>query len=105
MGTNLVDVCGFVAAAMTLATFAQRAMLPMRVTALFANVFFILYGWLGLFYPVLALHLILLPVNALRLREAGRVKKSTRFACATPLPLLDEWRRRTDTMAALSQRN
>jgi hypothetical protein len=71
---SLVDLCGFVAATMTLATFAQRAMLRMRVTALFANVFFIVYGWLGLFYPVLILHMILLPVNTVRLREV--VKRS-----------------------------
>ena len=30
---GFVDLCGFVAAAMTLITFAQRTMLPMRVTA------------------------------------------------------------------------
>ena len=42
---GFVDLCGFIAAAMTLMTFAQRTMLPMRVTALLANVFFILYGW------------------------------------------------------------
>ena len=69
---GFVDLCGFVAAAMTLITFAQRTMLPMRVTALLANVFFILYGWLGPFYPVLILHVILLPVNTIRLRQIGR---------------------------------
>ena len=90
---GFVDLCGFVAAAMTLITFAQRTMLPMRVTALLANVFFILYGWLGPFYPVLILHLILLPVNTIRLREIGRGSgKLTGFDGATPMPLIDEWR-------------
>jgi hypothetical protein len=61
-------------------------MLPMRVTALLANVFFILYGWL-------ILHLILLPVNTIRLREIGRGSgKLTGFDGATPMPLIDEWR-------------
>ena len=92
MLAGFVDLCGFVAAAMTLMTFAQRTMLPMRVTALLANVFFILYGWLGPFYPVLILHIILLPVNMIRLREAARGSgKLTGFDVATPVPLLEEW--------------
>jgi hypothetical protein len=75
---------------MTLITFAQRTMLPMRVTALLANVFFILYGWLGPFYPVLILHVILLPVNTIRLRQIGRGPgKLTGFDGATPMPLID----------------
>jgi hypothetical protein len=90
---SFVDLYGFVAAAMTLATFAQRTMLPMRVTALFANVFFILYGWLGPFYPVLILHMVLLPVNTIRLREVARGRrKLTGFDVVTPMPLLDQWR-------------
>ena len=90
---SVVDLCGFVAAAMTLMTFAQRTMLPMRVTALLANVFFILYGWLGPFYPVLILHMILLPVNTIRLREVARgSRKLSGFDVATPMPLLEEWR-------------
>ncbi|MDF2971969.1 MAG: DNA-binding transcriptional dual regulator Crp [Microvirga sp.] len=92
MLAGFVDLCGFVAAAMTLMTFAQRTMLPMRVTALLANVFFILYGWLGPFYPVLILHIILLPVNMIRLREVARGSgKLTGFDVATPVPLLEEW--------------
>jgi hypothetical protein len=90
---SVVDLCGLVAAAMTLMTFAQRTMLPMRVTALLANVFFILYGWLGPFYPVLILHIILLPVNTIRLREVARgPRKVSGFDIATPMPLLEEWR-------------
>jgi hypothetical protein len=89
---SFVDLCGFAAAAMTLATFAQRAMLRMRITALFANVLFIVYGWLGPFYPVLVLHMILLPVNTIRLREARRSRGVKAFDASTPVPLLEEWR-------------
>jgi hypothetical protein len=92
MLTSLVDLCGFAAAAMTLATFAQRAMLRMRITALFANVFFIAYGWLGPFYPVLILHMILLPVNTVRLREVAKRSGRVGFDVSTPVPLLEEWR-------------
>jgi hypothetical protein len=43
-------------------------MLPMRIMALGADVCFIDYDAMGLFMPVLALHVILLPINPARLR-------------------------------------
>ncbi len=61
------DLLGFTACAATLLTFAQRRMWPMRVFAIAANIFFIGYGALGLLYPVLLLHLVLLPLNMARL--------------------------------------
>lgn len=63
-----VDVFGYAASGLTLATFAQRTMLPMRILALGANVCFIGYGSMGMYMPVLVLHLVLLPVNLVRLR-------------------------------------
>ena len=64
-----IDAIGFLAAALTLATFAQRAMIPMRALAIAANLCFIAYGLLGAYGPVLALHVVLLPINASRLRS------------------------------------
>jgi len=63
-----IDVFGYVASGLTLATFAQRSMLPMRILALAANVCFIGYGAMGVYLPVLILHLVLLPINLVRLR-------------------------------------
>jgi hypothetical protein len=65
-GVTMVDSLGFVAGMMTLVTFAQRRMLPMRLAALSANAAFIAYGALGGIYPVLTLHLLLLPINTTR---------------------------------------
>jgi len=62
-----VDVLGYAASTLTLATFAQRTMLPMRILAIGANVCFIGYGSMGIYMPVLVLHLVLLPINLLRL--------------------------------------
>ena len=67
-----IDVLGYAASGMTLATFAQRTMLPMRIMALGSNVCFIGYGAMGPFLPVLTLHLILLPINIARLRALVR---------------------------------
>jgi len=44
----------------------------MRLSAIAANVFFIAYGAAGSFYPVLLLHVILLPLNVIRLIEQTR---------------------------------
>ena len=61
MMLSWIDVLGYAASGLTLATFAQRSMLPMRILALGANVCFIGYGAMGVYLPVLILHLVLLP--------------------------------------------
>ena len=89
---SVLDVVGFAAAVMTLAAFAQRSMLPMRVSAILANVFFIAYGWLGPLYPVLCLHLVLLPVNIYRLAEVAQPLRLAPRKRDYP-PLIEEWSR------------
>lgn len=69
---SFTDALGFAAAIFTLTAFAQKSMLPMRMAAIAANLCFIGYGALGPYYPVLLLHLILLPTNLLRLTEHVR---------------------------------
>ena len=88
------DVVGFAAAIMTLAAFAQRSMLPMRVSAILANVFFIAYGLIGSLYPVLCLHLVLLLINIYRLMDLAqplRLRLSPRRGDYPPL--IEQWHR------------
>ncbi|RDI57977.1 hypothetical protein [Microvirga subterranea] len=68
MFLSSIDALGYAASLLTLVTFAQRTMLPMRIMAIGANICFIGYGAMGQFMPVLMLHLILLPINLARLR-------------------------------------
>jgi|SRR5579871_4674267 len=73
MSVPVDDLLGWVASLLTLITFAQSSMIPLRVTAILANVFFIAYGAIGHFLPVLTLHAILLPLNSVRLAtQIGR---------------------------------
>jgi hypothetical protein len=65
-----VDLVGYVAAGLVLATFCMRSMAPLRVVALGSNMMFILYGHLAKIEPVLVLHLILFPINLWRLIES-----------------------------------
>jgi hypothetical protein len=64
------QLLGWLAAAMTLATFVCRDMLRLRLLALAANAAFIGYGTSAELLPVLALHLALVPVNLWRLSDA-----------------------------------
>ena len=89
MALSLIDLVGAAAAASTLVAFAQKSMLPMRISAIAANVLFIIYGGLGPYYPVLILHVILLPLNIGRLVQCVRVDL-TKMESGS---LIDDWRR------------
>ena len=65
-----VDGLGYVAAALVLATFTARTMVSLRALAIVSNLAFIAYGFSAALWPILLLHLIMLPLNLLRLREA-----------------------------------
>jgi len=66
---NWIEACGYAAAFLTLGTFAMTEMIPLRIAGIAANFAFIAYGALAPIYPVLGLHAILLPLNALRLYQ------------------------------------
>jgi hypothetical protein len=67
-----VQILGWLAAALTLATFVCRDMRRLRLLALAANAAFIGYGAAAQLPPVLMLHLALVPVNLWRLNQAFR---------------------------------
>ncbi|HZL32069.1 MAG TPA: cyclic nucleotide-binding domain-containing protein [Pseudolabrys sp.] len=58
----------------------MSTMIPLRIIALGSNVLFIAYGYFDHLYPVLILHIILLPVNALRLVQLQRLVRDIRDA-------------------------
>ena len=64
---SIRDALGWAACLMTLVTFIQVRMLPLRIAAICANVLFISYAALGHYTPILTLHASLLPVNCHRL--------------------------------------
>lgn len=69
----LSDLLGLFGAVMTLVAFAQTDFARMRVAAIAANLGFVAFGLEASCYPVLALHLILLPLNVQRLAR-GRLR-------------------------------
>jgi hypothetical protein len=60
---------GSLACGLVLCTFAMTSMRALRMVALASNVSFIGYAWMMGLWPILALHSILLPLNAVRLLQ------------------------------------
>lgn len=73
-----VDLAGWLAAGFTLMTFICRDMHRLRLLAILANVSFVVYAAGAGLMPVLALHLMLAPVNAWRLHELRRQRPTLR---------------------------
>jgi hypothetical protein len=64
-----VDLLGFAAAAAVLAGFSMDSILHLRLAALASNILFVLYGLFAHIYPVVILHIILLPINLQKLHR------------------------------------
>ncbi|MGE3990701.1 Crp/Fnr family transcriptional regulator [Pseudorhodoplanes sp.] len=79
-GLQPTEWLGYIAAAFVFATFSMKTMVPLRVVAISSNVLFIAYGYLHPAYPVLLLHLLLLPLNFWRLRQMLSLVRETEAA-------------------------
>jgi hypothetical protein len=66
------EITGYIASALVLLTFMAKDMRLLRIVAILSNVAFIAYGILGWLPPIFFLHLILLPLNIVRLNEVRR---------------------------------
>jgi hypothetical protein len=68
---NAWNAVGFLAAGLVITAFCMKDILHLRIVAVASNVAFLAYGVaLGLI-PVWLLHLVLLPVNLVRLWQVG----------------------------------
>ena len=91
-----IDWLGWIAALITLATFSMKTMIPLRATAIGSNLAFITYGALAQIYPVVVLHVVLLPFNIFRLMQMKRLIERARTASANDFSL--EWIRPYTTL-------
>ena len=67
------ELIGYAAAACVFVTFYMKTMVPLRIAGIVSNVLFIAYGYdLGA-YPVLILHVVLLPLNIIRLHQMRKL--------------------------------
>lgn len=66
---HIIQAVGWLAAALKLATFSMNSMIPMRILAMASSVCFMIYSGVFHIWPLLAVELILLCINAYRLYE------------------------------------
>lgn len=78
--TNVAETIGYVAAFLVFLTFYIKMMVPLRLVAICSNCAFIAYGYLDGLYPVLLLHILLLPLNTIRLRQMIQLSSQVREA-------------------------
>jgi CRP/FNR family transcriptional regulator, cyclic AMP receptor protein len=74
------QVVGYVASLLVFSTFYMKTMIPLRCTAVLSNVAFLTYGYFAGLYPVFVLHVVLLPLNLLRLYQMRRLIARVRRA-------------------------
>lgn len=96
-----IEAFGYLGALMTLATFSMKTMLHLRMVGIVANLAFITYGVLGHVYPVLLLHMILLPLNVWRLWQLLRMTRQIKAISGSRLSMewLKPFSRRKDAQA------
>jgi CRP/FNR family transcriptional regulator, cyclic AMP receptor protein len=82
-----IDLLGYAASASVLVTFCMSTMVPLRVVALCSNALFAAFGAIAHIYPVLVLHLILLPVNVVRLVQILRLIRGVKAAHVSDLSI------------------
>jgi CRP/FNR family cyclic AMP-dependent transcriptional regulator len=77
-----VVFAGYAASLLVFATFCMRTMVPLRLAAIGSNICFIVYGAAAQIYPVLLLHVVLLPLNGWRalqmLQMTRKIERSAR---------------------------
>jgi CRP/FNR family transcriptional regulator, cyclic AMP receptor protein len=82
-----IDFLGYAASASVLLTFCMTTMAPLRVVAICSNILFATFGALAHVYPVLALHVVLLPVNVGRLMQLSSLLRNIRSADFSEVPI------------------
>ncbi|WP_163850291.1 cyclic nucleotide-binding domain-containing protein [Pseudooceanicola aestuarii] len=87
----MIEFLGWLAAALTLLTFAVRLMLPLRIAAVAASTAFLAYGLLASIEPLWALYALVLPLNLFRLWQVIGIRR--RFARARSGTADKDWLR------------
>jgi CRP/FNR family cyclic AMP-dependent transcriptional regulator len=84
-----INVLGYAASSAVLATFCMKTMRPLRILAVGSNVLFACYGFLDGIYPVLILHIVLFPINVMRLVQVQRLTRHVAAAAGAELSMAE----------------
>jgi CRP/FNR family cyclic AMP-dependent transcriptional regulator len=75
-----VQLVGYAASLLVFSTFYMKTMIPLRCIAVASNVTFLIYGYFAGLYPIFFLHVVLLPLNILRLYQMRKLIERVRRA-------------------------
>jgi hypothetical protein len=67
---------GFIGAALTVASYLMKSMMPLRLVALSANVFLVIYALIGGSWPTMALYLAMIPINGKKVYEIRKLVRA-----------------------------
>jgi CRP/FNR family transcriptional regulator, cyclic AMP receptor protein len=73
---------GFIGAALMVASYLMKSMLPLRMVALSANVFLVVYAMQGGSWPTVVLYLAMIPINVKKVLEIRRLIRAIENAKA-----------------------
>jgi CRP-like cAMP-binding protein len=85
LNMSQANLVGYAGAILVFVTFWMKTMVPLRYLGIGSNIFFIAYGYLASAYPPLLLHVLLLPLNIVRLREMRSLIKQVETAASGDL--------------------
>src|SRR5208282_6380680 len=77
---TIANMCALVGAIFFVATLLTRTMVPLRISNMISNVFFMAFGALASDVRTFLLYLLLLPINAIRLRQMLTLVRKARNA-------------------------
>jgi CRP/FNR family cyclic AMP-dependent transcriptional regulator len=75
-----VQFLGYLAAILMFSTFYMKNMVPLRIVGIASNITFIIYTFNAGIWPVFTLHVLLLPMNTLRLIQMLKLIRQVRRA-------------------------
>ena len=81
-------VFGFIGAGLMVASYLMKSMLPLRLVALAANVFLVVYAALSLSWPTMLLYVAMFPINLKKVIEIRKLVDAIKHA-RTETPLAD----------------
>ena len=80
--SSLGYVFGFIGAALMVASYLMKNMLPLRMVALSANVFLVIYALQGGSWPTVALYVAMIPINIKKVHEILKLVRAIENAKA-----------------------
>ena len=80
--SSLGYVFGFIGAALMVTSYLMKNMLPLRMVALSANVFLVIYALQGGSWPTVVLYLAMIPINIKKVREILKLVRAIENAKA-----------------------